>query len=85
MRFFSAALCLLVLTLALCFPLTHSSAAVLIEITRPPRPGPLYYDNGTYCQTYTQYADTYSCPTAEITNECTLQSTRVVYSENFCW
>ena len=84
MKRLAVLICLVVLTVVAWFPATNVWSATLIEVPRI-RVEPLYYDNGTYCATYSRWNDVWSCPTPEITNECTLQSTTLIYSEFFCY
>jgi len=84
MKRFALLLCLVVLTVGFWFPSTNAWSATLIQVPRI-HVEPLYFDNGTYCESYQRYNDVWSCPTPEITNECTLQSSTLIYSEFFCY
>ena len=84
MKRFAVLISLIVLTVAFWLPTTNAWSATLIQVPRI-HVEPLYFDNGTYCATYERFNDVWSCPTEQITNDCTLQSTTLVYSEFFCY
>lgn len=81
-------MCLLLVIALLSFPSTKvksaTLSATLIEVPRI-HVEPLYYDGGTLCEEYSKWNDVWSCPTDQITNECSLQSTELVYSEVYCY